>query len=132
MSNDHVEHARTYLRALEQGATGDALARFFTPDVVQEEFPNRLVPTGARRDLAALLDGAVRGQSVVENQRYDVQTVTAQGDRVVLEVIWTATPKITLGSLQAGSQMRARFAVVLEFRDGRIAAQRNYDCFDPF
>ena len=26
----------------------------------------------------------------------------------------------------------AHFAVVLELMDGRIVAQRNYDCFDPF
>ena len=27
--------------------------------------------------------------------------------------------------------LRTRFAQVLEFRDGKIAALRNYDCFYP-
>jgi len=26
----------------------------------------------------------------------------------------------------------ARFAIFLEIRDGKIAAQHNYDCFDPW
>ena len=37
---------RTYLNALEAGAVGEALARFFTPDAVQVELPNRLNPRG--------------------------------------------------------------------------------------
>jgi ketosteroid isomerase-like protein len=32
----------------------------------------------------------------------------------------------------AGGQLRARFAMFLEIREGRIARQRNYDCFYPF
>jgi ketosteroid isomerase-like protein len=28
--------------------------------------------------------------------------------------------------------MRAHIAAFLEFRDGRIVAQRNYDCYEPF
>ena len=49
-----LDLVRRYLAALEAGAIGDDLARFYTDDVVQEEFPNRLMPQGARRDLAAL------------------------------------------------------------------------------
>jgi ketosteroid isomerase-like protein len=29
-------------------------------------------------------------------------------------------------------EMRARFAAFIEFRDGRIVRQRNYDCFEPW
>lgn len=131
-TEDPIAFARRYLAALEAGATGDALAAFFTPDVVQEEFPNRLVPTGARRDLGALLDGAVRGQKVMTAQRYELLHAVASGDRVALEVQWTGTLAVPVGALPAGGEMRARFAVFLDLRDGRIAAQRNYDCFDPF
>jgi hypothetical protein len=28
--------------------------------------------------------------------------------------------------------MRARFAVFLDYRDGMIVQQRNYDCFEPW
>ena len=39
---------------------------------------------------------------------------------------------IPLGTLPAGGEMRARFAVFLQFRDGKIVSQRNYDCFEPW
>jgi ketosteroid isomerase-like protein len=132
MEQQNLDTARAYLAAIEGGATGEALARWFTPDVVQEEFPNRLVPTGARRGLQELLEGAERGQKVMSAQRYEVLSAIASEERVALEVQWTGTVAIPLGSLPAGGQMRARFGVFLDFRDGLIAAQRNYDCFEPW
>lgn len=124
--------ARRYLVALEQFTTGDALAAFFTPDVVQEEFPNRLVPDGARRGLAEILAGAERGRAILASQHFEIVNGIADGSSVALEVVWTATLAIPIGAVPAGGAMRARFGVFLEYRDGRIAAQRNYDCFDPF
>ena len=88
-SNDLLMLAQRYLKAIEQGATGDVLAVFFTPDVVQEEFPNRLVPNGARRDLTALLEAATHGQQVLDSQRFDIQHAIVAGNCVALE---TRTP----------------------------------------
>ncbi len=127
-----LDFIRRYLSAIEQGATGEALAAFYTPDAVQEEFPNRLVPTGARRDLAGILEGAVRGQKVLTGQTYEIGSAVENGDRIALELIWVGTLAVPLGSVPAGGSLRARFAVFIDFRDGRIAAQRNYDCFDAF
>jgi ketosteroid isomerase-like protein len=124
--------AKTYLGAIEAGATGDTLAAFYAPDVVQEEFPNRLTPNGARRDLAALLEGAVKGQKVLQAQRYEILLAVESGATVILEVQWTGTLAIPLGNIPVGGDMRARFAVFLEFRDGLIVRQRNYDCFEPW
>ena len=59
---DNLEIARRYLQALERGDTGEDLSRFFAPDVVLEEFPNRLTPLGQRRDLTAVLEGAEFGK----------------------------------------------------------------------
>jgi ketosteroid isomerase-like protein len=128
---DALELARRYLAAVEGGATGDALAAFYAPEVVQEEFPNRLLPQGARRDLAAILKAAARGQQVMAAQRYEVLHAVASGDHAALEFRWVGTLAIPVGSLPAGGEMRARCAVFLEFRDGRIVAQRSYDCFEP-
>lgn len=130
--SDNLALARSYLEAIERGATGDELADFFTVDVVQEEFPNRLVPQGARRGLAEILAGAERGQKVMRKQRFELLNAVADGDHVALEVRWTGTLAVPLGSLPAGGEMRARFGVFLEFSDGLIRRQRNYDCFDPW
>jgi ketosteroid isomerase-like protein len=128
----NLERAKAYLAALEAGATGDALARFYADDVVQEELPNRLLPNGAKRDLAALLEGALRGQQGMRRQRFELVRAYEAGDTVVMEVIWTGTLAVAALNLPADGEMRARFAVFLEFRDGRIVRQRNYDCFDPW
>jgi ketosteroid isomerase-like protein len=120
------------LRAVEQGATGDVLARFFHADVVQEELPNRLTPRGAVNDLAAMQRGAERGAQVVRSQRYDVKRAVVQGDRIALEMTWTAVLAVPVGALAAGDEMRAHLAMFVDVSDGKISAQRNYDCFEPF
>jgi ketosteroid isomerase-like protein len=56
----------------------------------------------------------------------------AQNDRVAIEARWTGVLAIALGTLAAGSEIKASFAVFFHLRDGRIAMQRNYDCFDPW
>ena len=131
-ATSNLERARNYLRAIEQGATGDALSTFFDPAVVQEEFPNRLTPNGARRTLPDLLLSAERGQKLLSSQSFEIHNQVESGHQVALEVTWAGTLKVPVQNLPAGAKMRARFAVFLEFRDGRIVAQRNYDCFDPW
>ena len=123
---------RSYLRAIEEAMPFEELQQFFSPDVIQREFPNRLVPNGATRALADLAAAAASGRNVVTRQRYDVDTAIAVGNRVALEVRWTGTLAIPFGSIPAGGDMTARFAVFFELADGKIVSQNNYDCFDPF
>lgn len=54
------------------------------------------------------------------------------GDTVALKALWTGRLATSFGALQAGSEMRAHSAMFLEFRDGKIFKQRNYDCFEPW
>jgi ketosteroid isomerase-like protein len=128
---DTVTLARRYLEAVEAGATGERLAAFFSAESLQEEFPNRLLPQGARRNLEQVLAGAERGQSLMASQRYEVLNTIAQGDWVALEVRWTGVLRQPVPGLPAG-EMRARFGVFLQFQGGKIVQQRNYDCFDPW
>lgn len=123
---------RRYFAAIESEAPEATLREFFAPEVRQEEFPNRLVPQGVVRDLEALMEGSRRGRAVVGDQRYEIVQAVEQGDRIALEVKWRARLKVPIGSLPAGGEMRARFGVFIDFRDGRIVGQRNYDCFEPF
>lgn len=132
MSQTNLETARRYLRAIEEGKTGEAMRAFFHPEVMQREYPNRLVPSGATRDLRGLLEAGEKGRKVVSQQRYEVKQSVVEGDHVALRVEWSATLQVPLGSLPAGGTMRASFGVFLTFRDGRIIEQHNYDCFEPF
>jgi ketosteroid isomerase-like protein len=131
-TQDHTAFVGAYLAAIEVGATGESLARFFTPDTLQEEFPNRLTPGGATRDLEAILQGAVRGREVLRSQEYRVHNVVSSGSLAAVEVTWLGTLAVPVGSLAPGDQMKARFCMVLELENGRIRRQRNYDCFETF
>ena len=131
-ATDNLAIARRYLEALESGAEGSALADFFTKDVVQEEFPNRLSPIGAHRDLSALLDAAKKGKRTLRAQKYDILNSIVDGDSIALEIVWRGYLAQPVDTLPADSEMRAHLSVWLEFRDGKIARQHNYECFDPW
>jgi len=132
-----LERTRAYLAAIEastdaERADPEGALAFYHPAVRQEELPNRFLPTGAVRDLAALREAAVRGRGVLRGQRYAVRSALAQGNRVALETLWVGELAVPVGALPAGGEMRAHFAMFLEFEGDRIRAQRNYDCFEPF
>jgi ketosteroid isomerase-like protein len=116
-----------------QGKRADLdIASFYTPDVIQDEFPNRVVPNGIRRDLKAIREASERGKGVMKEQTLEIVNTVSSGDTVVVEAKWSGTLAIDAGPIPKGTVMRARFAQFYEFRDGRIAAMRNYDCFEPW
>ena len=130
--SENLKIARLYLQAIEDRISFHELASFFTPDVVQHEYPNQFVRQGAERNLQHLREAAERGRHVITSQRYEVRNALAHGDWVALEVTWIAVVAVPVGTIPAGGEMRANFGVFLQFRDGKIARQHNYDCFDPF
>jgi ketosteroid isomerase-like protein len=131
-ASQNLEIARRYLSRLSGGGGPDELDSFFAPDVVQEEFPNRLMPNGAKRDLPAMRAARARGKALLSDERFELLNAVASDDHVALEVVWTGIVRDAAGPFAAGQCVRARFAVFMEFRDGRIVRQRNYDCFDPW
>ena len=131
-TTDNLAIARRYLEALENGAEGGELAEFFSRDVIQEEFPNRLSPIGAHRNLDAILAAAKKGKRTLRAQKYEILNSIVDGDRIALEVLWSGYLAIPVDTLPADSEMRAHFSMWLEFKDGKIFRQHNYDCFDPW
>jgi predicted ester cyclase len=132
LEHPHTRFVRQYFDALEQDADGMRLASFFTPGVRQHELPNRLTENGAERDLAQLLEGSAKGRQVVEQQRYEIKNAIVSGDRLAIEMEWSARLKVPFRSIPVGGLMRATCAVFFRFTDGRIAEQHNFDCFEPF
>jgi len=61
-----------------------------------------------------------------------VRAALVQGSRVALEALWVGILAVPVGTLPAGAEMRAHFAVFLDFEGDQIRAQRNYDCFEAF
>jgi ketosteroid isomerase-like protein len=129
---ENLRVVREYIAAVESAATGDALARFYTPDALQIELPSRLNPNGGQSDLATLLKRAQQVPPLLKSQTYTVHSELAQGSVVAIEATWEGVLAIPFGSVPAGASMRAHFAIFFELRDGKIHRQRNYDCFEPW
>ena len=128
---DYEALARRFVEAVARGAD-DEVTALLAEDVQQEEFPNRILPNGTTRDRAAMRDAGERGKGVMARQRYEVLNVVAAGEHVSQEARWTGTLAVPLGTLPAGAEMRARFAMFFEFKGGKIWRVRNYDCFEPW
>jgi ketosteroid isomerase-like protein len=128
---DNLALARQYLKAIESGASAEEMAQFFAPEVIVEIFPSKFFPNGSRDNLTGILAAAKRGKKAMTTQTYAVRNALASGDQVALEVDWAGTLAAPFQTIPAGGQMRAHFAAFLQFKDGKIVSQRNYDCYEP-
>lgn len=130
--NANVIRARDYIAAMARGASREKLASFLAPNVVQQEFSNRVAPQGVRRNLAQMLESYERGKQLLASQSYEIRNAFGAAACVALEVEWRGKLAVSAGGIPAGTNFHAHFSVILEFLGGRIVAQHNYDCYDPF
>ncbi|HVW08048.1 MAG TPA: nuclear transport factor 2 family protein [Bryobacteraceae bacterium] len=121
-----------FLTALQTRETGESIRRFFHPEALQIELPNRLNPNGGQSDLAALRKRSELAAQMMRSQTWEIRSVVSNGERVAVEALWAGTLAVQLGTLEPGAVMKAHFAMFFEFRDGLIFRQRNYDCFEPW
>jgi ketosteroid isomerase-like protein len=128
--SENLALARQYLKAIESGSITE-LTQFFAPEVIVEIFPSKFFPNGSRDNLAGIRAAAERGKKVMSSQTFAVKNALSSGDQVALEIDWTGTLAVPFQTIPAGGQMRAHFAAFLQFKDGKIISQRNYDCYEP-
>lgn len=132
LAHPNVLLVREYLCALQNGEAGESLARFFTQDVLQIELPNRLNPGGHVSTLEQIIARSIQGRGLLVSQRYEIVDEVAQGESVATAARWVGVLGIPLGSLPAGAELKAHFAMFFTFSEGRIRRQRNYDCFESW
>ncbi|MGW9412563.1 nuclear transport factor 2 family protein [Arthrobacter cupressi] len=118
-----------FIRAVEGGGGAAELHPFLADDFTLTEWPHVLSVKGAIRDLQATLAGADQSKDVVENQHFEIVRTTCEGNRVVLEINWSATLLLDLPHWDAGDTIRARTTAVFEVENGRIRSQDSYDCY---
>lgn len=128
----NAERARAYLRAIESRVSEEEMASFFSSDVTLTQYPNRLVPKVVQSTLADMMRESAQGKAALSHQTYTVRNAVAAGAWVAMQVDWEGFLAVPVAGLDAGSTMRAWFAMFLEFRDGKIIRQSNYDCFEPW
>jgi hypothetical protein len=73
VSIDHnplIERATAFMTAIASHAPWAEIEAFYAPDIVQEEFPNLLLPKGATRNLGELREANARGRQVISTQTF--------------------------------------------------------------
>jgi hypothetical protein len=129
----HENLLRELYQALSDGVTGEGLARFFSPDAEQVEYPSAIRPTGSRRPLADMLAASEAGAGLLSAQSYEVLSYLEQGSAAAVQLTWRATLAVPMGKAPAGGELVAHVGAFYEFaEDGRIARQSSYDCYEPF
>jgi ketosteroid isomerase-like protein len=129
---DCLAFLRRYYAAFGPDAAPATIEDFYHADAVQMEFPNQLAPNGVTRDVAAIKAAYERGRAILSSQRFELLNAVTVGDAIAVEASWEGTLAVRVGAIPAGTTMKARFAQFFELRNGRIRAQRNYDCFEPW
>ena len=131
-SDDLLQKVRDFIKALENRSNSNDFTKFYHPEVVQTEYPNTLTKNTTTRMLKDLEAAATRGKQVLQKERYDIVNSYVAGNTVIVEAIYTGVLAIPVGKLKPGDEMKAWFAQIYEFKNGKIFRQRNYDCFENF
>ena len=135
MENNHYDIlslSKKHLRDIEDGKAGMELAAYYSEQIEQIEYPNTLNIHGAVSVFNTLIKRSEKGRQIVVSQKYEVHKEFVNGNTVILEVTWTAIMSIPIGKTPAGKELKANFALFIEFENDKIIRQRNYDCFEPF
>jgi ketosteroid isomerase-like protein len=131
MTSSNIARMHDYLQAVAAMGSSGPVAEFFSPNVIIQEFPNRIAPEGRVRRAEELRAAYEQGRKVLQSQRYIVKRTIEAGDEVAVELEWNGVLAVPVMNLPAGSEMKAYVAMFLTFRDGKIISQRNYDCYLP-
>ncbi len=122
-----------YLQQLQSFVTDPASYRsLLHTDMVQTEFPNKLNPSGQERGLEGCLRAMEAGKKLLSEQNYEIANCFESGNQVCVEVVWKGKMATDAGPLRKGQELRAFLGMVIEFKDGKIYRQRNYDCYEAF
>jgi ketosteroid isomerase-like protein len=132
MPASNIIRVREYLQAVASMGSFEKIAVFYTPDVVIQEFPNKIAPQGRVRGAADLRAAYEHGRHILQSQTYKIQRILEAADQVAIELEWSGVLTVPVMNWPAGSEMKACVAMFLTFRDGKIASQRTYDCYPPF
>jgi len=120
------------MQALESGAHGEELRRFFNEDVEQVEYPSLVDPRVGRRRLDGMIAASVLGAGMLAFQRYDVSRWIENENTVVCQAEWHAELAKDAGALRRGQRLHTYSVLIFTFHDEKIIRQEAYDCYEPF
>ncbi|NSL89281.1 nuclear transport factor 2 family protein [Chitinophaga solisilvae] len=120
-----------YFQLLENfSADPVAFAAIFHPNIIQTEYPNQLSAEIKQRNFEIMLESMATNKQILKAQHFTVVKAIQNGNTLVVEAKWTGEIGVDAGKFRRGQIMNAFICTVIEFRDGKIYRQRNYDCYE--
>jgi hypothetical protein len=127
---------KTYLAFIQNLVTyvtdKEAYAHIVHQEVTYFEYPNLINRKGQVRGAEKGFEGVAMGKKILAEQQYRFVSIIEIDNKLFVEGVWTGTMAIDAGPLAKGQQLKAYLCMIVEFRDGKIYSQRNYDCYVPF
>lgn len=131
--NFKLQVITNYLKLLETFETSkDEFKKYVHNDAMFIEYPNLVTQKGQERDVTEALKGAELGKKILTSQKFEISNFFESTEAVIAETTWTGTMAVDAGHLKKGQVLKAYICMVMEFKDGKIFRQRNYDCYEPF
>ncbi|GEP92976.1 Ketosteroid isomerase-related protein [Chitinophaga terrae (ex Kim and Jung 2007)] len=120
-----------YFHLLENFSVDAAeYATIFHPNIIQTAYPNLLSEEVKQRNFDVMLESMAINKVILKSQHFSVVKVVETGNTLVVEATWTGEIGVDAGKFRRGQVMKAFICSVIEFRDGKIYRQRNYDCYE--
>lgn len=129
---DNLAAALRYIQLIEDFAQPEDFVGVLDPAIHHEEYPNLLMKNGSQRGYEVMIAGPQQGRKLLSSNRFEVKNAFAAGDWVTIEMVWTGILAAPLGAMPVGYEMKAYIATILEFKNGLIVTQHQYDCYEPF
>ena len=100
------------MQALEAGAHGEELRRFFHEEAEQVEYPSMVDPHVGRRGLDGMIAASELGAGMLAFQHAELAK--------------------DAGTLRQGQRLHSYSVLIFTFHDDKIIRQEAYDCYEPF
>jgi ketosteroid isomerase-like protein len=113
--------ARRWVELFNTG-TEDWWDEVYTPDVTWESYGSSY-QSRKGEDFKALV---AQAREVFPNRAFEVISLSADGDRVILETRWTGTAARPFLRFEPGDRRTSRNILFLTYREGKIAAVTTY------
>lgn len=131
--SQYTAFVEEFVRSTERfGWTDEVARKLLHREYIQTELPNLLNRKGQTSTLAETLSRSELSKKILKSQTYEITSMLASGETVVMEATWSGEMLIDAGPLKSGQTLKAFFCMVFEFKEGQIYRIRNYDCFEAF
>lgn len=129
----HKQMILNYLKFVESVPDDiERISEYISESIIQTEYPNQLNKKGQVSDYSDTLRRLKAAKGIIYDQKYNVRNYMETEDQAVVESLWEGKIVADMGPFKKDQLLTANFCMFFTIENGKIVAQRNYDCFQEF